>query len=168
MPATHAEIIKQYLDNKPIDTNRLRELWKMPETKLSVHDFNIARQIRFFEPLPWGWEATFRLHDKVELLVPEPDYNLPLWFQGQRTTGIIDKIASPDDAMAAKGRPIQVKLDIRYMAIPLPEIMKDFLRRSLVDGKKLSEEEISQAIYETIYVYFHPNWLSKVQISEQA
>lgn len=125
--------------------NVAQEIWQSPDTMITHIDFEMAshlrmkRQMRLHWPIPYDWECLYQEGDRVELLMPEPDHEIPVWLGDIRSTGSIAKIEEPNSHKAAARLPCLVNFHIKHLSHP----------------DKL----------ETVSVYVHPDWIGKCPAS---
>lgn len=148
----HEELIQIYREKQTLNAeelSRMMRVWQSPMTSMLLDDFEIAYALAHLLPFQDNWQNDFQEGDQVELLLPEYQYQLPVYWQGERIKGTVLQISDDPDSK----RPIRVRFDVRAMELPLPEFWTETAKR--LTGKDVSTN------YTTLSVWVSPAWIFK-------
>lgn len=105
--------------------------------------------MRIFEQFPADGMTRFKPGDKVKLIRIDLYWDVPVG-----AIGIVQAVASGEDAMAVKGKPYQVKFDVRPFNIPVPQAVHGWLKKT---------NESAPQYQSAVTSFFSPNDLELVE-----
>jgi hypothetical protein len=131
--------------------------WQRAETAISPYDFKLVSLLTDEIDIELGIKMAgeFQVGDEVALVMPEPNWQLPVFFDGKRLRGKVTMVRT--DAPAQNlNRYIAVEMDISAMQLPL----SDYEKELVAAFPEASEEARAAEYHRLIYVLAHPAWLS--------
>lgn len=129
----HERLIAQAAMGGEIDHDFYRAIykeWQKPETAISPYDFKLAMLLTDEIDIELGIKMAgdFQVGDEVVLVMPEPSWRLPVFFDGKRLRGKVTMVRT--DAPAQNlNRYLSLEMDISAMRLPLSDAEKELMRR---------------------------------------